>query len=425
MIEPSAYFELLILKDLNNYNETDVLHYAQEKGIIPDIEAMLKEIDAMERKEILEQHPYRITVTSKSNGSQIFSTYLTDIHGKRLYRRRNTRAELENVIVQHYRTMQEEIYFDKVFHEWIDRKMEFGEIQKASYDRYLNDYHRFFETTPNIICKKKFRLITEDDLECFIKTTIRNLALSRKAYAGLRTLIRGTFRYGKKKGYTTISITHFFGDLDLPRNIFQRKVIDREQEVFSEDEVPLVTDYLREHSDIINLGILLAFETGMRVGELSSLKKEDIANGYIKVRRTEDKYRNENGKWVLTVKEHTKTDAGNRDLIIPRTAQETLQRIIALNPDGEFLFENSGKRIRGNTFNKRLSAICNKLEIPHRTMHKIRKTYGTTLLDNQVDEGFVIQQMGHSDISTTKKLYYFSNKNQKTKAMQIENAISF
>jgi hypothetical protein len=34
-------------------------------------------------------------------------------------------------------------------------------------------------------------------------------------------------------------------------------------------------------------------------------------------------------------------------------------------------------------------------------------------------------QMGHSDISTTKKLYYFSNKTMKNKEKQIENAISF
>jgi ribonucleoside-diphosphate reductase alpha chain len=42
-----------------------------------------------------------------------------------------------------------------------------------------------------------------------------------------------------------------------------------------------------------------------------------------------------------------------------------------------------------------------------------------------VDEGFITEQMGHSDISTTKKLYYFSNKTTKNKEKQIENAISF
>ena len=52
---------------------------------------------------------------------------------------------------------------------------------------------------------------------------------------------------------------------------------------------------------------------------------------------------------------------------------------------------------------------------------RYEKTYGTTLIDSDVDEGFITEQMGHSDISTTKKLYYFSNKTTKNKEKQIEN----
>ncbi len=58
-------------------------------------------------------------------------------------------------------------------------------------------------------------------------------------------------------------------------------------------------------------------------------------------------------------------------------------------------------------------------------MHKIRKTYGTTLLDSDVDEKFVMEQMGHTDIATTKKYYYFSNKSTENKVKQINSAISF
>ncbi len=184
-------------------------------------------------------------------------------------------------------------------------------------------------------------------------------------------------------------------------------------------------NHYKAKPDIYNLGILLTFQTGLRVGELSTLKKEDLHGRIIKIRHTEDKYRDENNKWIVAVKEHAKTDAGNRDLIISSTALDTLNQILELNTSGTYLFEHNGKRIRGNTFNKRLSRICNELHIPHRTMHKIRKTYGTTLIDSDVDEGFITEQMGHSDISTTKKLYYFSNKTTKNKEKQIENAISF
>lgn len=317
------------------------------------------------------------------------------------------------------------IYIEGVFYEWLNRKLDFGEIQKTSYDRYVNDFNRFFHRSSVTITHMEFKNITEDDLEAFIKYTIRDLSLTRKSYAGLRTLIRGMFKYGKKKKYTSISITEFFGDLELPNNLFKRKYIDREKEIFMQDEIPLIINYLKSNPDIYNLGILLTFQTGLRVGELSTLKKEDLYGHVIKIRRTEDKYRNENNKWIMTVKEHTKTDAGNRDLIIPSAALITINQILELNKSGTYLFENNNIRIRGNTFNKRLSAICDKLQIPHRTMHKIRKTYGTTLIDGNVDEIFIAEQMGHSDISTTRKLYYFSNKSMKNKERQIENAVYF
>lgn len=406
------------------YDDSELLNYAVQTGII-SLDTMLNDIAIMERKEILAQHVYSIITTTDKSGKEIFSTYLPNPDGTRFFRRRNSLEELENVIVDFYKALQEEIYIENVFYEWIDRKLEFGEIQKASYDRYVNDYKRFFISTNIPISKKKFKNINEDDLETFIKTTIRDLGLTRKAYAGLRTLIRGIFKYGKKKKYTSVSITEFFGDLELPNNLFKRRIVDKQKEVFMENEIPLVINYLKRTPDIYNLGILLAFQTGLRVGELSTLKAGDFSGRIIKIRRTEDKYRDENDKWVVAVKEHAKTDAGNRDLIIPTTATETVNQILALNHNGTYLFERNGKRIRGNTFNKRLSQICKKLNIPHRTMHKIRKTYGTTLIDSNVDEGFITEQMGHSDISTTKKLYYFSNKTTKNKEKQIENAISF
>lgn len=40
--------------------------------------------------------------------------------------------------------------------------------------------------------------ITEEDLERFIKTTIRDMELTRKAYSGLVTLLNGIFKYGKR-----------------------------------------------------------------------------------------------------------------------------------------------------------------------------------------------------------------------------------
>lgn len=409
-----------------SYDSNDILKYIVENDII-SIDTTLSDMEIMERKKILELHPYAITETvDTKTGKTLYCTYLpSEKKGKRLYKRRKSRKELEDLLVAFYRKQEEKIYLSTVYHEWIEKKLKERDIKQETYDRYNDNFERFFVNYKHPIINKQLKYITEDDLEDYIKSVIRDLELTHKAYEGCRTLIRGIFKLAKKRSYTDISITHFFGDLELSRNIFKRKVVDDEKEVFSEDEIVQVTKYLNDNEDIHNLGVLLVFYTGLRVGELSALKSSDIKGQIIQIKRTEVKYRDENKKWKVEVRDDTKTEAGNRALIIPSYAKTILDRIIALNPNGEYLFENNGKRIRGNTFNKRLAIVCDKLNIPRRSIHKIRKTYATTLIDNNVSESFIKEQMGHSDISTTRKLYYLSNKSKQTKLKQIEEAVSF
>ncbi len=91
---------------------------------------------------------------------------------------------------------------------------------------------------------------------------------------------------------------------------------------------------------------------------------------------------------------------------------------------GEYIMERD-KRIRCSTINKELYKVCKRCGLPPRSMHKIRKTYATTLLDADVDDSIVMEMMGHSDISTTRKFYYFSRSGEKKKKEQIGRALGF
>lgn len=402
----------------NVSDKKEILQYAVDSGII-NLESIKNVVDDMTKKEILAQHKYAIVQGSDGR----WSTRVPLDDGTSAVRHRKTREELEDYVVNYYKELKKSIYIKDVFWKWMNEKLDYGEIKKQSYDKYCAEFKRFF-TKDSFICIKKMKNITEEDLERFIKTTIRDMELTRKAYSGLVTLLNGIFKYGKKMGCTTISISTFIKDLYLPKNIFKKNFKDKKTEVFMEDEIPVIIGYLKENPDIWNLALLLQFETGARIGEISTLKKEDIKKHSILIRRTEVKIKIDD-VWKMVVSELPKTDAGYREIILPPSAQWTISKILELNPNGDFLFMDKGKRIRENTYNKRLNRICEKLNIPHRTTHKIRKTYGTTLLDSDVNDSFVAEQMGHTDVSTTRKLYYYSNKSYKTKLNQISGAISF
>ena len=115
-----------------------------------------------------------------------------------------------------------------------------------------------------------------------------------------------------------------------------------------------------------------------------------------------------------------------RHILLPETAERTLKAIRAINPFGEFLFmDKQGRRIRANRFNHWLHRACKKVGIPERSTHKIRKTYASILLSNKVDERLVINQMGHTDIATTRGSYYFNRNSEDKNKGIISNAINF
>lgn len=404
-------------------NPQEILNFLAERNIINLVDTQMQ-IENMKRKEYLEMHNHKIW----KGKDGVWRTYVDDENTSRKIKLKTatTEEKIYEVIINYYQDKECDPYINQVFDEWNNRKLEYGEISVQTYNRYLTDYKRFFKKDC-ILCKMKFRQITEENLEDFIKSTIRDYSLTAKSYAGLRTIIQGIFKYGKKKKYTNISITTFFGDLDLSKKCFSRKVRDKEKEVFNEDEIERVKRYLRDSGKIRDLGVLLAFETGLRVGELSALKWCDVNEdeSLIHVRRTEITYKDpQTGDRICEVRNSTKSEAGDRDLVITDNAIVLLQEIRKISHGTEYVFFENGKRIRENAFNRRLTRVCDSLHIEHRSMHKIRKTYGTTLLDSGVPESIVAEQLGHKDVATTKRFYYIPNKNNKTKQEYISKALA-
>ena len=407
------------MSKISELTQQEILQYAIENGII-DVTYVQEKIIMQKRKEFLDEHPYKIW--EGKNGK--WYTYLLEDGKKRSLKKRKTKEEIEELIISYYSVSNASPTIQSTFDEWTLVKLEFEEICQGTYDRYLADFNKFFKTS------KLYEIymidVTEEDLEYFVKKTISSSHLTAKCFSNVRTILNGLFKFGKKKGYTNISITGFFGDLDLSNKMFSKSIRNDESQVFTEDEIPLIIKDLKNKPTIENLGIVLAFQTGVRVGELASLKPSDINGNVIHIQRTEIRYRDPvTKKHIFDVKNFPKSDAGDRYVIVTTSAINTVESIKKLNPNGEYLFEKNSKRVLASALNKRIIWACERLNICKRSSHKIRKTYGTTLINSNVDESFVIEQMGHSDIKTTKEYYYFSNRNKQKKEKQIGKAISF
>ena len=110
--------------------------------------------------------------------------------------------------------------------------------------------------------------------------------------------------------------------------------------------------YLVSHLDTSNVAILLMFLTGVRIGEVVTLRHSDFSDNTFNVRRTETKYKDENGNNVVEVKEYPKTKAGIRTAIIPSDYVWICDKIKHMNPFGDYIFTKNDIRITHRRLDK-------------------------------------------------------------------------
>ena len=373
----------------------------------------------MEKELLLSLHENKIW-ESKDNS---WCTYCYENGKRRLIKKKNITA-LEDAVAESVKQSLGIPTFKECFDMWVAEKLEYREICNGTKDRYYNDYARFVKDSK--INDMAITDITEDILRRFCKNAVKDNNLTSKAYSGLRTIIIGTFKYAKSQHLTEISITTFFKDLDISKKAFTRA--PKKAQVFDEEEMERIIQYIKSHKTVGRLGVLLAMQTGLREGELSALRFSDIDGKVIHVRREEVKYKSETkGKLVHEIVDHAKTEAGERDLIITPRTLETIEDIREIVPDAEYLMTNpkTHKKMWATSYNNIIYDMCDALRIERRSMHKLRKTYASMLLKAGTDETLVQAQLGHTDIATTRKYYQFCNLGYDKKVAQIENAITY
>ena len=393
------------------------LKYLIDSGII-DIPNIQSIIEMKKRQELLDNHPYKIWCGS--NGK--WYTYLPDEMKGRVLKKKSTRKDIEDVVIQYQESVMSNPTIDDLFTEWNDHRRDIGRIAKSSHTRLRQVYDRHFKE----FGKRRVASVKENEWIDFLEAQVFEHNLSSKAFASLKSVVKGMLKWAKRQGMITYSPELMLTELDLFDTVFSKKIKEDYEEVFDEDETQKMLSYLIGNRDIRNDGITLLFVSGMRVGELVGIKPQDIdlnANA-VKIRRTETRFK-EGDDTIYAIKEYPKTTAGIREIVIPSSYSWLLKDLYDMSNGHEYVFEEHGKRLTTLLVRKRIYSICNKTGVYKKSPHKIRATYDTILLDNGVDKRTVKDQMGHSDIAVSEKNYHRNRKSIKNKAAIIDSIADF
>lgn len=394
----------------------EALKFAIESGMI-NLSYVQEKYEMNKREELLKKHPYSIWKGNDGN----WHTYLPSETGGRVPKKRKKEEDIHKIVIDYWREKEENPTIKEVFTEWNNRKLELKKISDATHLRNKQFFNRHYKEFGG----RKIKSISPEEIEDFLEVQVSEYDLTAKAFSGLKGITRGFLKRAKKCKMISFNVEELFQELDTSESDFKKVIKEDYEEVFSEDEMPVIMEYLENNQDMVNVGIMLMFLTGIRVGELVALKHEDFNDNTFKIRRTETRYRDENGKYIYAVKNYPKTQAGIRTVIVPESYMWLVEKIKRINPFGEYIFLKRDKRITTQSVRMRLARICKKLNIYHKSPHKIRKTYGTILLDNHVDNKLIIGQMGHTDILCTENHYHRNRKSVNKKSQIISSLPEF
>lgn len=336
---------------------------------------------------------------------------------RRLVKRKN-KDDLLNYLFQ---TMTNDaMTLEKLFELWFEYKTAISASSEYP-KRILSDWKRYYANTA--LAKVPLSDLTPLMLKRWTIQTIKDFSLTKTAYNNLAIILRQGLDYAVELGY-------------IPVNPFQKVKIDTRRllrkprkkndcdQVFTDDEVEGFAKLAWEDFNnpgkkvyrLAPLAALFIFYTGLRVGELTGLKFEDVDNYSLHIRRMVRKDDH-------VVLEHTKTAAGERDIpLIPR-AHEIIKVCREFSP-GEWIFSEYNHPLPSRIVEEYFERYCQKLNTSQKSTHCARKTVASALVDNvNINTARII--LGHSDERTTLRNYVYDRSSPDERYIKVQNALKY
>lgn len=191
----------------------------------------------------------------------------------------------------------------------------------------------------------------------------------------------------------------------------------KEIEILTREEQNKYVNALR---GIYRLILLTALYTGMRMGELLALKWENVdLDGYeinvVETSKRVKKYNNEGEGINTVITKKPKTSSGERIIPLPMFIVEML---VELKKDKGYVFITSdGTRMSDSNLRRANFENCKRAGIRNISLHALRHTYATRLIENGVDIKTVSELLGHSSVEITLNTYVHSSDTSKRSAV--------
>lgn len=432
---------MIILARLNDFEtqqhmnalivRTDSLRalYQEIKTGMLSLTDMQEQIN-MTKKQILELHKKMYNYWQGKNGkwySYLPKEGVDKPKGKQI--ESVSSEKLDTKIVDFYLNVENEKKIQKnaptfleVYYMW--RKIKDLELDDNSVYKYNTDCKRFFEG--KAFAEMPINQINENTIRLFILETIKELELCKESCRKFFSYIKNVIRYARIEKIITENPMEFLEPKDFAKHCVET---DRtEKGYYTNKELLIILKALNSYythnpTYMPAYAIELAIYTGMRVGELATLKWTDINDSYISINKSAKHNRLKNEFSIGK----TKTKK-SRVYPIDEQITKLLSKIKYMQTEYGILCEwiftdGSGSYTHARNITDCMTRLCRENKLNGGGITKLRKTTSSDLQAKGTPKSVVASMLGHTtEVNEKYYTYDTSNLAEKKKIIQDRNA---
>ena len=280
-------------------------------------------------------------------------------------------------------------------------------------------YAAYFHITCKYILPKlenvSLNCLDDERIEGFLLEIRQEKELSSRYQRNICALILRIMKYMKKRHHCKA---------EIPENPLSPEK-QKEKQIPGEKNLAILEQYLTEQAgqgEETCLGILTAFYTGLRIGEICALTWNDIdlEESVIHIRRNLQRVKSNDGQKnnsTMILLQTPKTDTSCRTIPIPPVLLPLLKK--RRQNCGEYLIKGKKKPwAEPRTLQYRFTSILKACGLERFNFHMLRHAFATHCIAGGFDVKSLSEILGHSSVQITMNLYVHSNMQRKRQLME-------
>ena len=287
---------------------------------------------------------------------------------------------------------KKKINFKELSEEWLIYRK--PRIKDSTYSAYK---YVVIVRINKTLGKKTIEALQEYDFNSYVSELSNKY--KPKTVRDTVVVLKQILRFAEKK----YNLRYNLDLISIPRQ--QKTKID----VFNENECKKIEKFCTNSEKVMSIGVFISLETGLRVGEVCSLKWENInlSNRTISVKSTVQRIiADDESKKTKVIISTPKTKNSERDVPINDKLYKKLKELsFYYNKDIYVVSGEKERFIEPINYNEYFKRLLKKLKIRYRTYHNLRHTFATRCINVGMNAKELSLLLGHETIEITLNTY--------------------